>query len=579
MRFLLFQTTLERVEESFHDSINAGYPLGLAYIHSYASSEGHVGRSFNLTEVPIGDCRSFVLEQIDDLKPDLIGFQVLSSNRVSTLEIVELLGKTHQRLPVVVGGIHASVRFAEMLAQRPGLTVITGEAEAAFSHMLNNLRDERPLYFEVSGIAYTDKGKLVRVPAPLEHVDLDRLPFPAHEQFLTEDSIYASLITSRGCPFACSFCSVSRRTMRMRSVSNVVDEIEVISARFPQVEAIRIWDDQFFFDNDRVIAICDEIVRRGIKMRFICLGRLKPCSRELVLALERAGFVHVLFGLETGSRSVSLKSNKKIKSDWALETASLFADSRINISMFLIVGLEGETADTILETARFVQKIQAIKYFPCWWNVGIATVYPDTDLFAAAKQKGMMTEGFWETDSDVPLFTAENSFQQLMSWKDELTEYIDPLRILESRAAFNAQRHLLPSIILWVLRNFGSSGDPYVNDTLLLPLLDVLAKVVSSPTAGIQLRIDHSLFSRNGSEGEVFLIERAAGTEDVFTAKSYRAAGKRLFSGWLLAACRQGDGTVLAKLSAAVDAYLAARFEEARHIEITDERTSHDLVC
>ncbi|WP_165504970.1 B12-binding domain-containing radical SAM protein [Rhizobium leguminosarum] len=557
MRFLLFQTTLERVEESFHDTINAGYPLGLAYIHAYAVAAGHAGESHDLTNTGFDECRSFILDRIAVTKPDLVGFQVLSSNRVSTFDMVETLKELHPGLPVVLGGIHASVRHFEILARGGDFGIIVGEAEAAFSQLLDNIRLGRSLYSDVKGIAYNDHGKTVHVAAG-PAVDLDTLPFPAHDQFLTGDSTYASLITSRGCPFACSFCSVARRPMRMRSVAGVVDEMEMLVARFPQIKAIRIWDDQFFFDNDRVIAICDEIVRRGIKMSFICLGRLKPCSREMVLAMERAGFVHVLFGLETGSRAVALKANKKIKLDWALETAALFADSRINISMFLIVGLEGETADTVAETAEFVQKIQAVKYFPCWWNVGIATVYPDTDLFGAAVRRGMMTEGYWETANEVPLFTAENSFDQLHDWKERLLDHIDPLKMLESRTAFLAQRDLIPSILVWTLRNFASVGDPYVDDSMLSPVLDLIAEAVASPTSGIQLRVDRSI-GDDPSGGGYSLVERLAGSENVYRVRRQKASGRGLFAGLMLTACQSGNGTFLGLLARAVETLIEQR--------------------
>ena len=575
MRFLLFQTTLEQVEESYHDSINAGYPLGLAYIHSYATWRGHVGRSFDFTNLPLAECRTSVLEKIAEVQPDLIGYQVLSSNRTSTFDVIDLVHRMHPHTPIVIGGIHASERYREILKPDSPFAVIVGEAERGFSKMLDNLRDHVPLYEDVSGAAYIDRtGELVRVPASQMVDDLDAFPFPAHDQFLTARSTYASLITSRGCPFACSFCSVSRRPMRFRSIGNVVDEIEFLKSTYPQLEAIRIWDDQFFFDNERVISICDEIVKRNIKMKFICLARLKPCSRELVLALERAGFVHVLFGLETGSRTVSLKSNKKIKLEWALETASLFADSRINISMFLIVGLEGETAETVLETSRFVQQIQTQKYFPCWWNVGIATVYPGTDLFSVAKQKAMIGDDYWETTAQVPLFTAENTLPRLQEWLRVIATHTDPLLILEAKAALDAQRHLIPSIILWVLRNFGLTGDPYVNDSLLSPLLDVMVEAVGSPSA-VQLRLDRSL-AGGGPAVDFFVLERSPGTESTYVARRSEAVGRQLVAHWLLVACQQ-SGPFLAKLSKSVETILERRLNVRDNAII--EGVLEDALC
>lgn len=142
--------------------------------------------------------------------------------------------------------------------------------------------------------------------------------------------------------------SVSLRKVRMRSPENVVDEIEMVL----RVRA----------NNARVIEICDEIVRRGIKTKFFCQGRVKPLSRELVLALERAGFVSVTLGLESGAPDVLERCNKKIFLKDVERALGLFADSPIKVSVLLIIGLPGENDHSIQETIDFCRTLSPVVF-------------------------------------------------------------------------------------------------------------------------------------------------------------------------------------------------------------------------
>ena len=572
MKVLLVQTTLEFIEESFHDSINAAYPLGLAYLHSYLEDEGHEVCSLNLTEVPFDDCSATVLEKIKVFSPGLVGFQILTSNRVSSFLLIERLRESNPSLSIVVGGIHVSETSERIVERFPHVIAVLREGETPLAALLTALQGSEPLR-SVKGIAFHDgDGVVTTEPAPVID-DLDLIPFPKHESFLTGESVFASMMTSRGCPFTCSFCSVARRKMRFRSVANVVDEIEYIARNFPQVEVIRIWDDQFFYKVDRVIAICDEIVRRRIKMKFICMGRLKPCTRELVLALERAGFIHVLFGLETGSVKVLELCNKKIQREWALETAALFRDSSIAISMFLIVGLHGEDADTILESARFVQRIQRIKYFPCWYNVGIATIYPGTDLYDRALGSGMIKNDFWDSDEPVPLYLVEHTHEELSEYKSVLLRHVDPLLVLSDASAFEAQREMLPYILRFVLESSARQYDPYVSNKELLPFLNLIARLVAEMEREGELRLlfGAQLLREARDSGAVGFarLSRVRGSEVAYVLERSNIRPPDLLIDVLREECRHDTHGIIARLCRAVERHLEERFYGAS-VEIAD---------
>ncbi|OEO28149.1 hypothetical protein VW23_006175 [Devosia insulae DS-56] len=522
MRVLLLLTTLEVIEESFHDSINAAYPLGLGYIHSYLEAHGHAVETMDLSEIPLDICQSRILDVVDRFRPDVVGLQVLTPTRISSQHILSELHSRWPTLHLVVGGIHVSECYEQVLGRNPYAVAVLREGEVPMLELVTAWETGSEID-GVRGIAFVRNGELnVTPPAPTVD-DLDEFPFPEHGTFLTPESIYASIMTSRGCPFVCSFCSVARRKMRFRSIENVVDEIASIAERFPQVKTIRLWDDQFFFDPERVIALCDAIVSRRFNLNFICMGRLKPCTREMVLAMERAGFVHVLFGLETGSAIVSKMCNKKIKVEWAVDTARLFRDSPINVSMFLIVGLQGETAETIAETIETVKNVQRQKYVPTWSNVGIATIYPGTDLYEHAIAVGFMTADFWDQPNRVPLFTVEHDLQTLIDYRETLLNATDPLRILSNPEAFLAQRDMLREIVLFAIGAARQRNDPYLSRHDVIPLLNLIGTALQQlQDEGEMVLVSRLPAAESGQHQLWSRYSRAPGHENRFTVTTER---------------------------------------------------------
>ena len=568
MKVFLVQTALEVIEESYHDALNAGYPLGLGYLHSYLEQQGHEVRTRDLSNQPLSENLSVVFEAVENTAPDVIGLQILTSNRCSSFALIDALRAEFPEIRVVVGGIHVSEMYSHILERFPWTIAVIGEGELTFAEMLTALGQGQSLE-TVPGLALSMDGRVVVTPKRPPIEDLDSLPFPKHEAFITEKDAFASLLTTRGCPFTCSFCAVARRDMRFRSVANVVDEIEYISKRFPHVRAIRIWDDQFFYKPARVIEICEEIVRRGIRLQFICMARLKPCTREMVLALEKAGFVQLLFGLESGATSVLANCSKGIRLDDAVRTLGLFVDSNIDISMFLIVGLEGENRSTVLETAAFVQQLQGIKYFPGWANVGLATIYPGTDLYRRAVQRGLMSDDYWSSDAPVPLFTAEHSGPELMELLELLLDHIDPLRMLESEAAFLAQRQLIPSLLKFLLNWQSRDYDAYWSRREVAPLLNMLAEVMDDldKSGDLRLLLGSSTMRMLRRDGKVSfpVLMRKPGQERSYVYELVDKSASQILMTVLADISRRGPAPVFDLICKAFDKALERHWLERKH--------------
>ena len=343
--------------------------------------------------------------------------------------------------------------YEQMVNKWPFMVVIIGEGEVTAGELMESFAGKRPLG-DVAGICFVQDGKFTKTKERPLVEDLDSLPFPRHEAFFTERRTTASLLTSRGCPFKCTFCvlaMVSRRAVRMRSVGNVIAEIKHLVASYPQLETVWLHDDQFFIDNERVIELCNQIVANNIKLKFICSGRLKPISSEMVAALERAGFIQALMGLESGSAKVLKLAKKGVKPHHALEAVSLFKDSKVVVTCFLIVGLYGEDDSTVEETINLVREMQKIKYV-VFHDIGTLTIYPGIEIYEIAKKAGAINDDYWLTDKKTPFFTVEHSEEQLFAYKKRILDRIAITRFFTFEG-FKAQVSMLPYILKYGIKN------------------------------------------------------------------------------------------------------------------------------
>jgi len=447
MRVQLISTSLE--EKVRPPSRNTSYyPLGLAYLHAYLEKQGHSVDTLCVNDYAYDDCYRAVIDKLREFRPEVVGFNVLTSNRVSTYYLINYIHTHFQNIKIVLGGIHTSAMYEQLIRKFPYVIAVIGEGEVTTAELLLKIQNNEPLD-DVAGIAYFIGNEVVVTPLRPLVADLDELPFPKHEVFFYQDVIAACILTTRGCPFRCSFCSldlISRGKVRYRSIKNVIEELEHIKKVNPKIKRIWIHDDTFFLKNERVIEFCDEVAKRNLGFEFICSARFKPISEKIVPALEKAGFSTVLFGLESGAPSVLKRAGKHIDPEDAIYTIGLFKNSPIEVGVFLIVGLSGENETTIKETIGLVMKLQKIKYLLYLDEPNTCFVYPGTQLCDMAKQAGQLGDDYWLTDNPIPFFTVENDEAQLAKYGEKLFDHIALSRIFTLRG-FRAQFKMIPYIV------------------------------------------------------------------------------------------------------------------------------------
>ena len=243
--------------------------------------------------------------------------------------------------------------------------------------------------------------------------------------------------------------------MRFRSGENIADEVEMILKNNPSVTTVWIHDDAFMISKDRTLDFCNAIIRRGIKTQFIASARFRPINKEVVFKMKEAGFVQVLFGLESGAEEVLKGIKKGIKKNDVRYGMKLFSQVGIKATAFLIVGLPGESDETVKETVDFIQEIQKINYL-FYDDIGVAMIYPGTTIYDQCKASGHMTDDYWLTDGDVPYYTTEfggdNTLEKLETWKAEVREGVALGHMFTSSEGFLKQRKLIPEIIRYAMR-------------------------------------------------------------------------------------------------------------------------------
>lgn len=346
-------------------------PLGLGYVASALRENGHRVDILDCTFLEVAEARRMA----EASGAEVVGIYSMASMRQEAIVFARLLRRRTHLL--VAGGPEPSSDPASFLDDFD--LVVIGEGEETVLELLGALKEESDLG-SLRGIAYRrgQGGDLVRageagggavvVTEGRPHrEDLDSIPFPARDLFPNEDyirywrehfgSATTSVITTRGCPFACEFCSrsVFGTSYRERSAGNVLDEVEeVLDLGY---DHIHFSDDVFTLNRERVLDICRDIRKRALSFSWECLCRVDGIDPAVAEAMRVAGCQRVLFGIESGSNAVLSLMRKRITVQKAEEAVSTARSAGLKTGAFFILCYPGETDETVLQTLRFATRL------------------------------------------------------------------------------------------------------------------------------------------------------------------------------------------------------------------------------
>lgn len=221
--------------------------LGLCYLHAAIEKEGYQIRTFNYNNNDPFEAENAVKAELLDFEPDFFLVQIFTMNRVESYRYIKKAKTLRPEMKIITGGIHASIYPGQLLDNFPVDCVVIGEGEVSIVELLEALSAGRHPS-GVKGIAYKEDERMIITEERSLIEDLDSLPFPRHELYINSKCEVASILTSRGCPFKCSFCclhTISRRKFRKRSAKKAVDEVEHIVNTFKKIKIIQIADGYF----------------------------------------------------------------------------------------------------------------------------------------------------------------------------------------------------------------------------------------------------------------------------------------------------------------------------------------------
>jgi anaerobic magnesium-protoporphyrin IX monomethyl ester cyclase len=378
---------------SEYDRHWARFPsLGIAYI---ASSLRAVGHTIDLLDGKLADLTvDDIVAGVRDRRPDLVGITCMTVEYPRAVEIARRIKHDRADVPVVVGGAHVNAVGQGALEEGDGFDyACVGEGEYLARELADALeRGADPS--AIPGLVSRRGDGLVSGPPRPPPDDYDALPFPAWDLFRRVETL--PLITHRGCPFQCVFCSHnSGFKPRYRTPANVLDEVEEILERYRPTR-IRIEDETFGLHMGRTKAILEGIISRGLHehVRFSAQTRVDRADEEFMRLLKTANFETLELGVETGNPEVLQKIKKGITLEQVENAVALAKANDLKVWCKFILGHPDETHAQIRDTIDFIAKIN-----PHQLSVSIMTPFPGTPIHEMAlRGEGgyRLLSGGWE---------------------------------------------------------------------------------------------------------------------------------------------------------------------------------------
>lgn len=434
-----------RIQPKAWGKPNVFPPIGLAYVAAVLEKAHRVSvidaptegwrtlddAGGNTYRVGLSDAQ--IAEKLGEWAPDVVGIEVPFSGWSRTAFAVAAIAKSISKDVVTyLDGQHPSAMPKECLSNPNTDFVIIGERENTALELVNGLENGLSDFRDVRGLGFLKKGKPIITPPRPVIEDLNSLPFPArhllpmniYTEAIRENPLRGEIykpmtimITSRGCPFNCVFCSnciVWGKRWRGRSPENVVAEIEHV-VKNHGVEQIDFYDDNMTLDRRRMEGICNLIIKRKIRVEWFTPNgiRADTLDEALLRKMKNAGCKKIRLAPESGvQRIVDEVIGKNLDLKTVEEAVKLSKKVGLGVGLFFVMGLIGETKEDIEETIRYAHKLRRLGADSFIFS--IATPIYGTKLYEKAKQGRFLKEGFCddalagvEPLIETPDFTAE----------------------------------------------------------------------------------------------------------------------------------------------------------------------------
>ena len=395
-------------------------PLGLLYLAAYVRK--HTRHDVRVIDMPaLGMTYDALGEELRAARPEMVGISGTTHNLVEVKRAADCV-KTHSDASFVcLGGPHVNAFPEESLALASVDVAIQGEGERAFLALVNAVAAGHS-YDDVPGLIRR-AGETVTVNPQADVIpDLDELPFPARDlvdtgayyYVLGRRATFTTLLTTRGCPFRCIFCSTPHGKFRMRSPANIADEIEACMQ--DGAEDFHFIDDTFNVSIERVRALCREFLDRDLRIKWSFRGRVDTVDLDTLRLARKAGCTRIHFGIETGTDEGLRLLRKGITVRQAEDAIRSARRAGIATAAYFMIGCPHETTrEDVLQTVAFACRIR-----PDFAMFNVMTIYPHTELLNLATERSLIKKSYWSEFARNPTPDFQLKFWEEHLSKDEL---------------------------------------------------------------------------------------------------------------------------------------------------------------
>jgi anaerobic magnesium-protoporphyrin IX monomethyl ester cyclase len=374
-------------------------PMGLSYL---ASVLEHSGQEVQVLDLLVSKySKDKIKNKLEEYQPDIVGVTSVTLNYPIASEILKYTKSEDKDIITIIGGPHVTFAPVETLTEAPWIDIVVrGEGERTMLDIVSGKK-----LADIDGVAYRDKTDGIKMTGQRSLIEnLDELPFPAKHFFPISRyhalDVHASILTGRGCPFNCIFCVGSKmggRRVRYRNPKLIVDEIEQdLSSGFKKVN---FEDDHLTLNHQHLNALCDEIIARGLKFNWSAFSRVDTVNPEILHKMKRAGCTWLLYGVESGNQEILDIIKKKITLQKVRDAVEMAKEAGIGILASFILGLPGETPETMRQSLQFAQGLGAS------YGFHVLSPFPGTEVREKAAEYGIeiLTDDWTKYDCNRPV--------------------------------------------------------------------------------------------------------------------------------------------------------------------------------
>ncbi len=401
MKVLLITPPISMTEDTLPRFNSA--PLGLGYIAAVLEQNG--------VEVKIIDGyvegldKDKLSNELDSYAPDVVGVSIVTPRIKQALEISDIVKAKSPRTQMVLGGPHITALGHEVIKHGSVDVAVIGEGEYTMLDLIKALDRDGDLQ-GVKGILFKDDGQVINTGGRPMVKDLDQIPHPAFHLLPIgkytpypsntkgRPGNFANIITSRGCPHHCTYCDVKLtfgRSFRVHSPEYVIEEIEHLYDKY-NVRNFSFRDSIFNLKKERIIRICELIIERGLDISWECNGRVNYVDEDLLRTMKAAGCYQIQYGVESGNQEILNRAARNTTIEQIKEGFRLTKKAGLEVHGYFMVGLPGETKETIKDTIRLAKEIS-----PDLVGFTLAVPFPGSEFYQWAKDNGYLKIDDWNS--------------------------------------------------------------------------------------------------------------------------------------------------------------------------------------